>query len=62
MACSVAAGAQSDQVAFIVLASAATMLEVVDLEINPTTTGLAPPAIAFQHRPVQLAVGISVQP
>lgn len=57
-----AAGAQSYQVRFIVVAPLAPQLLVVDMQILPGTTELASPAIASQHLFSELVVWLWIEP
>ena len=60
--CSVAVGAQSDQIALGVIARLAPADHVMDLELIARATVLAFPAIPLQDFQLQLAVTLGVEP
>ncbi len=58
----VALGAQRDQVMFDVIAGLTAVLKVVYLQVLHGAAELAPPAVAFQHLPMLLAVAVRIKP
>ena len=57
-----AGGAESYQILRFVIAQLASRDDVVNLELLELPTKLAPPAVAFKHLSMQLAIGLRVKP
>ena len=57
----VAFGAQRNQVLFLVAARLAAEFEVMHLQVLHAAAGLAAPAVALQHLPMQLVVAVRIE-
>jgi len=53
--------AQRNQVVFRITTGVAAKLEVVHLQVLHATAYLAAPSVAFQHLPIQFAIGVGIE-